>query len=380
MATWLNELNKKDLNLQTLNDIYIYPIKSGKAINQPAAKVEEKGLQFDRRYMLIDEQGQFITGRSYPQLTQIQVQFSKQMLIVDAPDMPSLTINPAEFSEQTKNATIWSDSLNAVHCDDAYDHWFSTFLQQKCQLVFCAAQTQRFIKNRETQVSFADGYPLLLINQTSVDQLNARLEKPVTALHFRPNLVINGDFPFVEDSWSRIRIGEVEFEVSKPCSRCLFTNVDPTTGIADINEPLRTLAKFRYYQGNIDFGQNLIPLNEGLIRIGDEIQVLETKGAPFYSSHDDVQEKNKKQLEIHYQGSDLTISGDNQQLLLDQAEQAGINIPYSCRGGKCGRCKVKLIEGEVISLSSQGLTQLEIEQGYILACSCIPVSDISIND
>lgn len=365
--------------MQTLSDIYIYPIKSGQAINQPAAKVEEKGLQFDRRYMLIDDQGKFITGRSYPQLTQIKVQFSKKMLLVDAPNMPSLTINPAEFSQQTKNVMVWSDHLNAVHCHAEYDQWFSTFLQQKCQLVFFAQQTQRFVKNRKTQVSFADGYPLLLINQTSVDQLNARLETPVTALHFRPNLVIKGDFPFIEDSWSRIKIGEVEFEVSKPCSRCLFTNVDPKTGIADNNEPLRTLAKFRYYQGNIDFGQNLIPLNEGFIRIGDEIQILETKGSPFYSSHDDLQEKNKKNVAIHYLGLDLTITGDNQQLLLDQAEQAGIDIPHSCRGGKCGRCKVKLVEGEVIALNNQGLTELEIEQGYILACSCIPVSDISIN-
>lgn len=365
--------------MQTLTDIYIYPIKSVKAINQPAAKVETKGLKFDRRYMLIDEQGQFITGRSYPQLTQIAVQFSKQMLIVNAPNMPSLTINPAHFSQQTKNVQLWSDNVSALHCHADYDQWFSTFLQKKCQLVFFAKETQRCIKKTNTPVSFADGYPLLLINQTSVEQLNARLTTPVTALHFRPNIVIKGDFPFVEDSWSRIKIGEVEFEVSKPCSRCLFTNVDPKTGIADQNEPLQTLAKFRYHQGNIDFGQNLIPLNEGLIRAGDEIQVITTQGVPFYSAHADQQESNKKTLAIHYQGSDLTAIGDNQQLLLDQAEQAGIDIAYSCRGGQCGSCKVKLVEGEVKVLNNQGLSELEIEQGYILACSCIPTSDISIN-
>ena len=365
--------------MQTLTDIYIYPIKSGKAINQPAAKVEEKGLHFDRRYMLIDDQGTFITGRSYPQLTQINIQFSKKTLIVNAPKMPPLTINPTEFSKQTKNVLVWSDHVNAIHCHADYDQWFSTFLQKKCQLVFFAEETQRFVKDRNTQVSFADGYPLLLINQTSVEQLNARLDIPVTALHFRPNLVVNGDFPFVEDSWSHIKIGEVEFEVSKPCSRCLFTNVDPKTGIADSNQPLKTLAKFRYAQGNIDFGQNLIPLNQGLIRAGDEIQILATKGAPFYSSHDDQLERNKKTLEIHYQGLDITTIGDNKQLLLDQAEQAGVDIPYSCRGGKCGCCKVKLVAGEVTTLNNQGLTELEIEQGYILACSCIPVSDISIN-
>jgi 2Fe-2S type ferredoxin len=365
--------------LQTLTDIYIYPIKSVKAINQPAAKVEKKGLKFDRRYMLIDQQGQFITGRSYPQLTQITVQFSKQILIVNAPNMPSLTIDPAHFSQQTKNAQLWSDNVNALHCHDDYDQWFSTFLQKKCQLVFFAKETQRVVKNTNAPVSFADGYPLLLINQTSVEQLNARLTTPVTALHFRPNIVVKGDFPFVEDSWSHIKIGEVEFEVSKPCSRCIFINVDPKTGIADQSEPLLTLSKFRYSHGNIDFGQNLIPLNEGLIRAGDEVQVITAQGARFYSAQDDQQESNKETLAIHYQGSNVTAQGDNQQLLLDQAEQAGLDIPYSCRGGQCGSCKVKLTEGEVQVLNNEGLSDLEIEQGYILACSCIPLTDISIN-
>ena len=329
--------------------------------------------------MLIDQQGEFITGRSYPQLTQINVQYSKKQLIVNAPNMPLLTIDPAQFSQQKKTATVWSDQVNAQYCNSQYDQWFSDFLNIPCQLVFFSEDTQRFVKNKKTQVSFADGYPLLLVNQASVDQLNARLDSPVSALHFRPNIVIKGDFPFIEDSWLRIKIGEVEFEVSKPCSRCLFTNVDPQTGIASLNEPLNTLAKFRYYHGNIDFGQNLIPLNTGMIRAGDEIKVLSTKGAPFYSAQEEVQTDNKKTLDIHYQGTGITVVGDNQQLLIEQAEQAGINIPFSCRGGQCGRCKVKLIEGEVIALNNEGLTEAEIEQGYILSCSCIPISDISIN-
>ncbi len=365
--------------MQTLTDIYIYPIKSVKAVNQPAAQVEEKGLSFDRRYMLVDPQGKFISGRTHPQLTQIEVQFSQHLLLVNAPNMPTLTINPDDFGEKMKTSQVWSDNVNALHCHNDYDLWFSNYLQQPCQLVFFGKETKRLLKNRETQVSFADGYPLLLINQASVDFLNARLQKPVTALHFRPNIVVKGDFPFVEDSWSRLKIGEVEFEVSKPCSRCLFTNVDPQTGLVDKDEPLNTLAKFRYHQGNIDFGQNLIPLNSGLIRAGDEIKILNTQGAPFYSSQKDQQLSNKKSIEIYYQDSDTSTTGDNQQLLLDQAELAGIDIPYSCRGGQCGCCKVKLIEGEVMTLNNQGLSDLEIEQGYILACSCIPLSDITIN-
>jgi len=365
--------------MQSLTDIYIYPIKSVKAISQPAALVEEKGLSFDRRYMIIDLDGQFITGRTHPQLTQIDVQLSQQKLHLTAPGMAQLTINPEQFSTEMLSSEIWETAVDALHCHRDYDDWFSTYLDQPCQLVFFAENSQRFIKNRETQVAFADGYPLLLINQTSVEQLNQKLDMPVNALHFRPNIVIKGDTPFIEDSWSRIKIGEVEFEVSKPCSRCLFINVDPKTGIAAPSEPLATLSTFRYHQGDVDFGQNLIPLNSGMIRIGDELQVLATQDPVVYGSQGDVQTDDKKMLQIHYQESAVTVTGDNQQLLLDQAEQANITIPYSCRGGKCGRCKVELVEGEVVTLSNEALTEVEREQGYILACSCIPASDITLN-
>ncbi|WP_354623177.1 MOSC domain-containing protein [Psychromonas sp. MME2] len=222
-----------------------------------------------------------------------------------------------------QRAQIWSDHVQAQHCNVRYDQWFSEYLQQPCQLLFFSEQTRRLVKNRETSVSFADGYPLLLVNQASVEQLNARLQKPVTALHFRPNIVVKGDFPFVEDSWARIKIGEVEFEVSKPCSRCPFTNVDPKTGHSADNEPLATLSTFRYHQGDIDFGQNLIPLNSGMIRAGDEVKVLATQAAPFYSSLKDNAVNNKKELNIHFQGSDFVAHGDNQQLLLESGRAGG---------------------------------------------------------
>jgi len=365
--------------MQSLTDIYIYPIKSVKAISQPAAFVEEKGLRFDRRYMLIDLDGQFITGRTHPQLTQIDVQFSQQKLLLNAPKMAALTIDPEQFSTEMLRSEIWETEVNGLHCHTDYDNWFSQYLQQPCQLVFFAENSQRFVKNRETQVAFADGFPLLLINQTSVEHLNRKLDMPVNALHFRPNIVITGDAPFIEDSWARIKIGEVEFEVSKPCSRCLFINVDPKTGLAAKSEPLATLSTFRYHQGDVDFGQNLIPLNNGMIRASDEIQVLATKEPILYGSQNAVQTDNKKTVQIYYQESEITVTGDNQQLLLDQAEQANIAIPYSCRGGKCGRCKVQLAEGEVMTLSNEALSETEREQGYILACSCIPLSDITIN-
>lgn len=365
--------------MQSLTELYIYPIKSTKGIQLPQGLVEEKGLQNDRRYMLVDAEGSFITGRTHPQLTQVSIEFSKKGLFVSAPNQPSFYIQPEQFSDNTLSVDIWSDTVQAQHCDSEYDRWFSTFLKQPCQLVYLSDSSLRCVKNKQTQVSFADGYPLLLINQASVDQLNSHLQTPISALHFRPNLLIKGDLPFIEDSWARIKIGEVEFEVSKPCARCIFTNVNPKTGIADLEQPLKTLAQFRYNQGDIDFGQNLIPLNQGIIRSGDQIQVLATQSAPVYSAMLESEDSNKKTIKIHFAKSDIEVTGDNQQLLLDQAELAGVNIPYSCRGGKCGRCKTKLLSGEVTVLNNQGLFTQEIEAGYVLACSTIPVSDISLD-
>lgn len=366
--------------MQSLTELYIYPIKSTKGIQLPQALVEEKGLENDRRYMLVDSEGSFITGRTHPQLTQVSIEFSKKGLFVSAPNQPSFYIQPEQFTDNTLSVEIWSDTVQAQHCAPEYDRWFSTFLKQPCQLVYLSENSLRCVKNKQNQVSFADGYPLLLINQASVDQLNSRLKQPVSALHFRPNLLIKGDTPFIEDSWARIKIGEVEFEVSKPCSRCTFTNVDPKTGISDLEQPLKTLAQFRYHQGDIDFGQNLIPLNQGIIRSGDEIQVLAMQSVPLYTSMlAESEESDKKAVQIHFSGANIEVTGDNQQLLLDQAELAGVNIPYSCRGGKCGRCKTKLLAGEVNILNDQGLFQEEIEAGYVLACSCIPLSNISID-
>lgn len=364
--------------MQTLNEIYIYPIKSAGPICLPFSSVEEKGLAFDRRYMLTDENGKFITGRTYPQLTQISVKLIPDGLIINAPSMQTLTISESEFSKQRIKSKVWSDEVDAQHCHDEYDLWFSLFLEKKCQLVYCADSTTRLVKRKTTQVSFADGYPLLLVNQRSLDQLNTRLETPVTALHFRPNIVVNGNFPFVEDSWQLIKIGEVEFEVSKPCGRCPFIHVNPKTGQVLDKLTLETLAKFRFFEGSIDFGQNLIALNSGVIKEGDEVQVLATKRSPYYGGIDDIKVQNKKTVKIKDLNSDVTFEGNNHQLMSDQLEKAGINLPYSCRKGICGYCKVKLTTGSVITLNDEALSETQKANGYVLPCSCIPASNLTI--
>jgi uncharacterized protein YcbX len=122
------------------------------------------------------------------------------------------------------------------------------------------------------RVSFTDGFPLLLITQASLDGLNARLERPLPMNRFRPNLVISGATPHAEDGWQRVRIGEIEFAVVKPCARCVTTTIDQNTATAG-REPLRTLATYRKVGSNVMFGQNVIHLGQGRISVGDAVHV-----------------------------------------------------------------------------------------------------------
>ncbi|AGH82488.1 MOSC domain-containing protein [Psychromonas sp. CNPT3] len=365
--------------MQILTSLYIYPIKSTKAIALQQAKVEELGLFLDRRYMLIDASGICITARNFPKLTQVHVQSFKNKLLISAPQMIDITLDLNLLDKAPTPAQIWADKVQALHCTTNIDKWFSTYLNTPCQLVFCDPTNKRKIKEAKAFVSFADAYPILLINSRSLEQLNCRLENPVSETQLRPNLVVQGDFPFVEDTWKRIKIGEVEFMLSQACPRCQFINIDPDSGKSNAKEPLQTLASFRYTQGEVHFGQYLIALNKGVIKAGDEVIILETLYPAFYSAQSDATATKKTRINIEYLPLNVIKKGNNQGLLLEQAEQAGIPLPHACRNGICGRCRVKLISGEVIQLNDSALSEQQKEQGYILSCSCIPLSDISID-
>ena len=168
---------------------------------------------------------------------------------------------------------------------DEVNGWFSDVLDVECRLVTMPETTRRRIPPEfavnpgEDHVSFADGYPFLLIGEASLAEVNARLETPVPMNRFRPNLVVSGSEAFAEDSWKKIRIGETVFHLVKPCARCVLTTVDQATGVKDGKEPLKTLASFRTFDGKVLFGQNLIAENPGgVVRVGDEVEVLETGG------------------------------------------------------------------------------------------------------
>jgi MOSC domain-containing protein len=411
--------------LSTLSQINIYPVKSTAGIALTNSTVDAYGLAFDRRFVLTDMAGMFITGRTQPKIALIQSQLTMQGLQLTAPNMPPLTMNYRDFSRCYQQVQVWKDSINSQYCSITIDMWFSDYLDLPCQLLYFGENSQRQVKNSNKEIAFADGYPLLLISQASLDDLNQRLtinnsqnsgaQKPITMQQFRPNLVVNNTLAFAEDSWQRIRIGEVEFEVVKPCSRCIFTTVDPDSGEKHPQqEPLTTLKKYRFdpTKKEIIFGQNLIALNQGKIQLNDKVEILTTQIASIYIDHQHnsfsvttntnlakntkasfnlnpkkiLEEKLSanpqplKKVKLLFDSWDKSIVGNNQQNILEQGENAGMILAHSCRAGMCGRCKVKLESGEVEQLAVDGLDEHEKQQGYILACSCVPKSDVVISN
>jgi uncharacterized protein YcbX len=171
---------------------------------------------------------------------------------------------------------IWRDHLQLPHPDQRYSDWFSSFLGQPCRLVYLPGEITRCVEppfnDPKWRVSLADGYPLLIVTQASLDLLNAQLPSPLGIEHFRPNLVIAGTTPHAEDSWTNIQIDSVRLAIVKPCARCSTVLVDPATANVGI-EPLRTLAEYRRISGSVMFGQNALVVTPGQLSVGSAVEI-----------------------------------------------------------------------------------------------------------
>lgn len=268
--------------MTVLASIHIYPLKSGAPLTLDQSVVEKRGLARDRRWMLVDAKGNFVTGRQLPPLTMIRAQPLDDGLRLSAPGMSDIDVAAPTTGTRIESA-VWGAPVRPLLADDAAHAWVSTYLRAPHRLVHMDAACARPLKakydgrygNDDDEVSFADGFPLLLISQAALDQLNEKLAAPVPVLRFRPNLVVAGTAPHAEDGWKRIRIGTIELEVAKPCVRCVFTTVDFEHGAFDPSgEPLRTLLKYRRSADGVTFGQNVIPRGRGTLRRGDTVEVL----------------------------------------------------------------------------------------------------------
>ncbi len=268
----------------TVSDLFIYPIKSVQAIGLEKAEVEQRGFTHDRRWMLIDENGLFLSQRKHPAMALIHCQLSDSSvndnkITVSAPGCQPLFINTPNASAPQVTGSVWGDDCLALDAGEQASDWFSHYIGIKCRLIYMPESTQRQVDRRFSQqgdiTGFADGFPFLLTTEASLNELNNRLDQSVSMLNFRPNIVIRGAEAYAEDQWRRIRVGEVTFKVAKPCSRCVMTTVDPQTGRKMGKDPLATLAQYRKTEHGVIFGQNLIQENNGFIQLGDKVEILE---------------------------------------------------------------------------------------------------------
>ena len=262
-----------------VQNLYLYPIKSLGGISVQEAQVEERGFKYDRRWMLVDQSGEFLTQRQHPQLALLQVALSESELSVISKVDPSREISfDLEMNSGTElQVSVWGDVVTALQVAPAVSSWFSDFLGMNVDLVRMPDSSHRKLDPRyavkEESVSFADGMPYVIIGQSSLDELNGRLADPVGMDRFRPNLVFSGGEAFTEDQLKQLQIGEVEFQVVKPCARCVMITVDQEKGTKG-KEPLATLATYRSQGSKVYFGQNAVALTQGIVRVGDPIQRL----------------------------------------------------------------------------------------------------------
>lgn len=262
-----------------LSGIFVYPIKACGGIALDSAAVVERGLADDRRYMLVDRAGQFITQRSVARLCLVRPRFGDATgsFELTAPGRRPLEL-PRELSGSGLSSVpyqVWGSSGAALHHPQG-SRWFSEFLNDEVSLVYMPDAERRPVNPERARpgdiVSFADAYPMLLISEASLEELNRRLDEPLEMRRFRPNLVISGCAPHAEDGFARLQIGAVAFRGVKRCDRCVVTTIDPDTGEQG-KEPLRTLAHYRKEDGKVWFGMNLIHDGSGRLHVGDAVSV-----------------------------------------------------------------------------------------------------------
>jgi uncharacterized protein len=268
-----------------LESITRYPVKSCQGQSLTEASVSPWGLDGDRRWMLVDEDGAVVTGREHPRLVLVRPEPGEGGLRLHAPGRPDLDVATPDGTVQAP-VQVWKSELTAAPAPDYAHQWFSDLIGRSVRLVYLDDPTRRSVNpafgRPDDVVSFADGYPLLLATQESLDQLNDLIaagprpdEAPLPMARFRPNVVVSGAPAWAEDDWSHVQIGDTTFRAVKACDRCVFTTVDPQTATKG-REPLITLARHRRWDGKIWFGMNLIPDVSGAaptICVGDVVEV-----------------------------------------------------------------------------------------------------------
>ena len=258
--------------------LYIHPIKSLAGIRVDAFTLTDRGPANDRRWMLVDAEGEFITQRRHPRMVLLHTSLEDGELAVREQGDPHdiLRIPAVPEMGESLQVRIWDDVCTALHPFTHASDWFSRKLDMDVRLVYMPEASHRAVDADYAPdgaiTGFTDGYPLLLIGEASLDDLNARLTIPVSMERFRPNIVMADAAAYAEDGLLRFTIGDIGFSGVKRCARCVLTTIDPATGLGG-KEPLRTLAGYRTVDGKVMFGMNILHQGTGMVRVGDRLMV-----------------------------------------------------------------------------------------------------------
>jgi uncharacterized protein YcbX len=268
-----------------ISQLFIYPIKSLGGISVESTLVTDRGFQYDRRYMLVDENNRFLTQREYPVMALLQTMIDGNDLLVHHKKsidiklrLPLIAVNEGDITR----VAVWDDICEAIHVSPSADKWFSEQTGVSCSLVYMPETSRRQVDKsyalKDEITSFADGYPILMIGQSSLDDLNSRMKEALPINRFRPNIVFTGGRPFEEDTMEHFIVKGIHCYAVKPCARCVITTTNQETGMTE-KEPLKTLASYRRVKNEVYFGQNVLTEGNGFLSVGDSIEVIKTRTA-----------------------------------------------------------------------------------------------------
>lgn len=262
-----------------ITHLWVYPLKGAAGIPVAQWELDSFGLVHDRRWMVVDGEGEFISQRSDALLGQVRPAIDGVHLSLRSASAGELELPLAGDHGSEIRVRVWADDVDAVDCGDAAAGFMTRQLGRPARIVFMPGTTVRPVTGSDVpvgvRVSFADAFPLLIIGDGSLDELNRRLEQPVEMLRFRPNIVVGGAAPHAEDAWRSIRLGDVECDIVRPCARCMVPTIDLATGVAG-REPTRTLSRYRRWDGKVWFGQNAVHRSPGTLEVGGPVEVLAT--------------------------------------------------------------------------------------------------------
>lgn len=264
-----------------ISRLTIFPVKSLDGMDVREAVVEPRGFRGDRRFMIVDSEGKFITRRECHAMAMIRARIEGDEVVLERAGAASLTCALEDSDRRPMAVEVWRSSVHAERVGGEADRWLTEALGRPVVLVGMPDSSTRPVNpaydRGADEVSFADGYPYMILSEESLADLNGRLDDPIPMDRFRPNITVSGvEEPYAEDRWQRFRLGSVTFEGVKPCARCVMTTVDPSrvrSGERMGKEPMRTLATYRTRTGGVMFGMNAVPDARGTVRVGDPVAV-----------------------------------------------------------------------------------------------------------